>query len=343
MGRKKVDLEVKISVKSLLQAGLSPSAISKQLNYSRNLVYNVKKKSSEGLELQNRSGQGRKRITSQAENRQLIRLSKQNRLETSRVLSQQWSVVIGKTVSASTVRRRLVEAGLLSYTQKKKPFRNHRKRKIRLNWCKKYNKWPVNQWYKVIFSDESHFELINRKNRRYVRRFSIEFNQPFCFAPKMQGGGGSLSVWGCFTAHGPGPLVFYEGRLNAHRYIDLLEGELPAYRDQIYGSDPESSFFQQDNAPCHKAKATMKWFEDSNIRTLDWPPTSPDMNPIENLWSIIDRRLLEYEINNLLQLKNAITEIWNSFSINDCIKLINSMPNRISGVLKAKGGSIASY
>ena len=49
--------------------------------------------------------------------------------------------------------------------------------------------------------------------------------------------------------------------------------------------------FQNDSAPCHKAKKVMDYKKKIKIMVLDWPDNSPDLHPIENLWSIIKLRL----------------------------------------------------
>jgi hypothetical protein len=134
-------------------------------------------------------------------------------------------------------------------------------------------------------------ELVNRHNRVYVRRLPQEQNCAFNFQPRLQGGGGQVSMWGCFTAAGPGPILFYDGRLDAERYVTLISAVLPQLIHDQFGDQDDDFYFQQDNAPCHKAKSTIQWFENQGIPLLPWPPTSPDLNPIENVWSIIDQEL----------------------------------------------------
>ncbi len=50
-------------------------------------------------------------------------------------------------------------------------------------------------------------------------------------------------------------------------------------------------FFQQDLAPALTAKSTKSWLNDHSVGVLDWPTNSPDLNPIENLWSIVKRKM----------------------------------------------------
>lgn len=342
MGRKSVTLDTKIAIKTLLSQKFSPSEIARDLSVSRKCVYNIKNKVELNESLGNKPGQGRPRCTTQAEDRYLVKKCKTNRTETSRCLASELSTTLGKQISPRTIRRRLFDYGLKSYTKKLRPFRNKTQKKKRLDWCKKYKCWNRNDWGKIVFSDESHFEIINRKNRYFVRRTHYEGEQSFCFQNKAQGGG-SVSVWGCFSANGIGVLRFYEGRLNSTSYVELVSDALPPYLEEVFGADSNSFYFQQDNAPCHKARNTMEWFRNHNIPLLDWPPTSPDANPIENLWAIIDRSLINYTISTASDLKKAILDIWSKITIDQCVKLVHSMPNRVLSILRSKGGNISKY
>ncbi|KAI2645857.1 Transposable element Tcb1 transposase [Labeo rohita] len=92
-----------------------------------------------------------------------------------------------------------------------------------------------------------------------------------------------------------------------------------------------------DLAPAHSAKTTGKWFTDHGITVLNWPANSPDLNPIENLWDIVKRKLRDARPNTLDELKAAIEASWASITPQQCHRLIASMPRRIEAVISAKG------
>ncbi len=101
-------------------------------------------------------------------------------------------------------------------------------------------------------------------------------------------------------------------------------------------------YFQQDNAPCHKAQIISDWFleHDNEFTLLKWPPQSPDLNPIEHLWDVVEReiRIMDVQPTNLQKLRDAIMSIWTKIS-EECFQhLVESMLRRIKAVLKAKGG-----
>ncbi len=104
---------------------------------------------------------------------------------------------------------------------------------------------------------------------------------------------------------------------------------------KLYGD--ADFIFQQDLAPAHTAKGTKSWFNDHGVTVLDWPANSPDLNPIENLWGIVKRKMRDTRPNNADELKATVKETWASIPPQQCHKLITSMPRRIEAVIKAKG------
>ena len=94
------------------------------------------------------------------------------------------------SVSRWTVRRCLNKKGLDCYVAAQKPLLRVSDRLKRLKWCRERLHWSVEDWAKVIFSNESNFEVINCKSRLIIKRLTGEkFKEHFC-VPRIQGGGG---------------------------------------------------------------------------------------------------------------------------------------------------------
>lgn len=138
--------------------------------------------------------------------------------------------------------------------------------------------------------------------------------------------------------NGLGPLRRVHETLNARRYQIELIFDLELIATALVPSPPDL-VFQQNMAPAHNARTTPRLLDQKHIPVLDWPGISPDLNPIEHLWSSMVRSLaLERAPRNEEEYWEQIQQAWASIPIDYTRKLINSMPARVAAVISNKGG-----
>nr|CCA20969.1 transposase putative [Albugo laibachii Nc14] len=145
-------------------------------------------------------------------------------------------------------------------------------------------------------------------------------------------------VWGCMTAHGAGYLGRIDGRLDAELYYKIMEDELMQILE-YNEMEKDATILQQDNDPKHNSRKAKKCLQELDMRVLQWPPQSPDLNPIEHRWDVLKRKLSSYQNppQGIHELWEMIEEKWNEISKEECAALTASMPRKIHAVLKAKG------
>ena len=146
-----------------------------------------------------------------------------------------------------------------------------------------------------------------------------------------------VMVWGALSGKGGRGGIWFMPvgeTINAAVYQHIPEDKLLIFR-QIQNVE----YFQHDGAPCHKARTVMKWLTDNNIPVIGpWPHSSPDLNPIENLWIMMKRKVAAGSPTSASHLKDIIKRVWASKrSAETCKLLARSMPRRIADVLAAKG------
>ena len=241
--------------------------------------------------------------------------------------------------SANTVRRALTEAGLVAFVKPKKPLITEVNRVRRLNWARMHQHWTIDDWKRVIWSDEVKINRYGSDGKNYAWKRPHENLQPRHVQQTVKHGGGNIMVWSCITWEGVGYLTKIDTTMDKHLYLEILKEDL---WESIHekGFDPAQVIFQQDNDPKHKSHLVRDWLAEQPFAVMEWPAQSPDLNPIENMWALLKQKLFRYETvpKGMNELWERAVHVWYNEIPKEVVRrYIESMPDRCKAVIKANG------
>lgn len=239
-------------------------------------------------------------------------------------------------VSPSTIRNALHSRGYHRRIAIRKPPISEANRVARLEWAKEHLHWTIEQWYEILWSDET-WVTEGFHRRIYITRKAGEVLHPDCVDTKVKKKAGWM-FWGCFSGITKGPVVFWEkewGTINKTTYQEHI---VPIVHGWIR-LNPHLKFMQ-DNAPGHKAQDTRNDLKERGVTLIFWPAFSPDLNPIETVWNLMKDYIQRVYGDKKLsydQLRKAVREAWDSIPPEELGDLINSMKDRCQAVIDANG------
>jgi len=274
-------------------------------------------------------GSGRKRKTTELEDRDILISAKRRRTVTSKELKKDLNL----EVSERTIRNRPHEFNFYSFFTIKKPFILAVNQHKRLEFAKKHKNKPIEFWKSILWSDESPF-VLRFQGKKRVWRLPTERYAPYCLKGTVKHDR-KINVWGCFAAHGVGRLYRVVGMLDQNQFHSILVNQMIPSAIALFPSG--EYIFQQDNDPKHTAKKNQLYLSNKKVSVLEWPSQSPDLNPIENLWSYVDRQLQERNPKNEDELFNIIKQCWESLNVEILTALVESMPRRCLAVIESNG------
>jgi transposase len=170
--------------------------------------------------------------------------------------------------------------------------------KKRLAFCRKHRSSTASDWTKVMFSNESTFRIINSRGARVRQPSAISrYRRRYTIASVKHSA--SVMVLGCFSGKvGRGGLYFLpmNTTMNGVRFKQVLADHLLPFM-RIH----KCKWFLQDGAPCHKSKVVMEELKkmEYEFKVMDWRSNSPDLNPIENVWGFMKRKLKDQSVTSL--------------------------------------------
>ena len=95
--------------------------------------------------------------------------------------------------------------------------------------------------------------------------------------------------------------------------------------------------FMHDNDPKHTSTLVKNWLKKNGIRILQWPSSSSDLNPIKNLWDVLEDRVKKHHPKNKEELALLLMEEWDKIELPVLVKLVGSVPSRLNEYIKMKG------
>ena len=335
---KQMSTEQKHAICELARAGMSERKIAQFYCMSRNTVASILRRNRINNSVPGK--RGRKYMLSQRCVRRLLRFVSINRFNPLYVIANEFRTQDGSKLSVRTIRRYLRKHGYHNYAAITKPFLSRKHMNARLCWANIYGNWSTEQWSTVAFSDESSFTIkptslrirVWRKNRTAYIKSNMK--------PTFKSGYVTLSVWAAFSMFGRTTLVRINGSLNQWKYRDILEEHSLPFANKYHGGT-DHFIFQHDNCGPHRAKSIKSYMSSKHISLLPWPAQSPDLNPIENLWAILKKKLRTQDRypSNVDALYNQLSTIWDTLPEVYIKNLVVSMSRCADAVKRGRGSS----
>ena len=144
-----------------------------------------------------------------------------------------------------------------------------------------------------------------------------------------------IVVWGGTAAHGVGNLYLVRGVLEQYQYHEITRNQLAPSARKLFSS--RSWTFQEDSDPKHTAKSTKALYNQLHTLREEWPASSPDLSPTENLWQYLDAMCKDRKCSTKEELLALLQEAWERTPEDYLMSLVESMPRRLSAATDAKG------
>lgn len=271
--------------------------ISHMLNVSRTAIYRIKN----GIRPKRNGPKvtfDRKKL-----NFQVTRAVKAINKRGKKVTASKVLDLVSEPVKLRTLQRELKKMPTLS-------LRKNRKKIILKDNAKKNRLQILRDWFnqkinfsRIIFTDESRFSLDGPDNDV---SWHLDDDAPI-LRPSRAMGGGSIMLFGLIASDGFLSIRKIDGTMNGEKYARLMDEDIIPMLKSRYKSN---FIYQQDNARPHTSKKSMEIFTKHQISILKWPPYSPDLSPVENVWRIMKVEVYGNQIfQNKDELFEKITEV----------------------------------
>ncbi len=330
---REIDLATKGAIKALADEGYSSRKVGEKLKVSYSTVNYTLRRFNRTKSHRNLPRSGRPRKTTPRIDRKIVSLIENSDEPNAKNVADKLAELNIAHISPKTVQRRLHKAGLYARAPLKKPALTNKHIKARYAFGLKHQSWTVDDWKRVLFTDETKINKMGSDGRRWTWKRKGELLKPK-HVKKTVKHDDSIMAWGCFNSTGVGDIYVLKDYMNAQMYIRILSGHMIPSAKRLFNGD---FILQQDNDSKHTAIIVKEYLKRKNIEVLDWPSQSPDINPLENLWFTLKKLLKEEGIKKKSEIDEGLKKCWQMITPEYCNSLVESMPARMDELVKNKG------
>lgn len=332
-------------IAALYYAGQKPAEIARLLNRPASTIYSVISRATSRHDFTTLPRSGRPKSTSDRANRQIIRLIQSDPFISYSSLQNKLNLSICRRTLYTIIQ----SSGYGKWQSQNRPKLTEEAALKRYQWALKYRAYTSTDWAKIVWSDECSIELGSGKRAKWCFRLNFhgEKWKKQYIAPVQKGKNRRVMVWAAFWGDNRSELVRLERDFEAKKFGYTASSYIKVL-DEFWSEIAESDvIFMQDNAPIHTARSVTKWFENHELEVMEWPPYSPDLNPIEHLWFPLKEGV--YEVNPNIEevlggdldkediLWEALYLSWKQIRADTQRNILASMSRRVEAVIEAKG------
>jgi hypothetical protein len=191
------------------------------------------------------------------------------------------------------------------------------------------------KWDNAVFIDETSFEVGGGTGGK---RRVLAPNRESVVADEFIAHPGKVHALGAICSQGQVALHLFTGIMDAERFQTMFETFIVPRADAVFGD--RSWYLVMDSDPKHTAKSTVSALQTAGVEFIpksEWPARSPDLNPIEHVWSRIKGIVRKKRPNTMRRLKDVVRHAWHHLPASLIGQLVESMHSRLTAVVKAHG------
>ena len=292
----------------------------------RTVRYNIAKIKDRGT-VEDRPRIGRPRKIKSVDSKAIGQWIRREKDITAKEMTEKLSQERHRDVSRWTVQRHLQRMGYKNTLPHGTPMLTQEHKEARVWWAILHKD---DDWSRTVFTDETCYQLFRNTIRRWSKTPKAEVKR----IPKNRQ---KIMVWGGISVKGLVGLYAFQDIMDGAYYVRILKNHLIPNARKQFGRRWR---LQQDNGPKHRSRLAKEFLNEQVPEVIEWPSNSPDVNPVENLWSILKHRGEKRKPSNLNKLDTFLHEEWEKCDLSLLNNLIKSMKTRCTALIDSKGERI---